>query len=82
MTEPTKDEGAPQARVEGGAPGPAAEDEHWEGYPGAEPATSYPVVDRGRYKLLLLLLALAFVGTGIAIATRQSENLPRDERGL
>ena len=82
MTDSTTDEAAPRARNEGDAPGPPAEDEHWEGYPGGERATSYPVVDRGRNRLLLFLLALAFAGTAVATATRQSENLPRDERGL
>ena len=86
---PAEHEGAPRARNEGDdVPGAslgaslAADDEHWHGYPGGEEAASYPVVDRGRYKLLLFLFLLAFLGTVIAIATRQSENLPRDERGF
>ena len=87
MIEPSEREGAPKARGdEGDGTGTGNlvvdEDEHWQGYPGGEAATSYPVVDRGRYKLLLFLVALAFLGTAIAIATRQSENLPRDERSL
>jgi hypothetical protein len=79
MTDPIEREGAPKARNEGDIPA-GEEGEHWEGYPGAEPATSYPVVDRGRYKLLLFLLCLAFLGTAVAMATRQSENLPPAER--
>ena len=77
---PGEHEGAPRARNEGDVT--VVDDEHWQGYAGAEEATSYPVVDRGRYKLLLFLFLIAFVGTIIAVATRQSENLPRDERGL
>ena len=82
--EPEEHEGAPSARTEGDVrvASSGADDEHWHGYPGAEEATSYPVVERGRYKLLLFLFLLAFLGTVIAIATRQSENLPRDERGF
>lgn len=83
MTDAVQGEGAPRARDEGDVPvREEKEEEHWEGYPGAERAESYPVVDRGRYKLLLLLTFLAFVGTAIAIATRESENLPQQERGL
>lgn len=80
MTESIQGEGAPRAQDEGDAP--AGEGERWEGYPGAEKAMSYPVVDRGRYKLLLALVCLAFLGTVIAIATRQSEHLPPAERPL
>ncbi len=79
MTEPTQEQGAPRARDEGDVP--AREDEHWAGYPGEAEASSYPVVDRGRYKLLLFLTLLAFIGTITAIATRQSsENLPGRNR--
>lgn len=77
MTDPVKHEGAPRAQDEGDTP--VREDEHWAGFPGAEEASSYPVIDRGRYKLLLFLTLLAFVATVIAIATRQSENLPQSE---
>ena len=80
MTDGVEREGAPRARSKGDVDVPAGEDEHWEGYAGGERATSYPVIDRGRYKLLLFFLLLAFVGTAVAIGTRQSENLPPPER--
>jgi hypothetical protein len=39
---------------------------HWAGYPGEEEARSYPVVDRGRYWLLLALFVVGCVITALA----------------
>ena len=81
MVDPTTNEAAPsRAPNDGDVSRAEAEDEHWDGYPGGQGAVSYPVVDRGRYKLLLFFVAIAFFGTAVALATRQSENLPKDEK--